>query len=145
MINHPLSNFLSQTKLMEDLAKQYGTPTYVYSKKRLEENIDKLSKAISSNFINYQIYYAVKANSNIHIIKTLKSRFNDLGCDCSSPGELFAAKKAGFKISDCVYTGNYESYEDLQTAFDAGPEINLDDLNSFERLKKNRNPRLCQL
>ena len=136
MINHPLSNLLSQTKLMEDLAKQYGTPTYVYSKKRLKENIDKLSKAISSNFINYQIYYAVKANSNIHIIKTLKSRLNDLGCDCSSPGELFAAKKAGFKISDCVYTGNYESYEDLQTAFDAGPEINLDDLNSFERLKK---------
>jgi len=91
---------------------------------------------ISSNFINYQIYYAVKANSNIHIIKTLKSRFNDLGCDCSSPGELFAAKKAGFNMSDCVYTGNYESFEDLQTAYDAGPEINLDDLNSLERLKK---------
>lgn len=33
MINHPLSNLLSQTKLIEDLAEQYGTPTYVYSKK----------------------------------------------------------------------------------------------------------------
>ena len=136
MLNHPLSDLISQTELLENIADQHGTPTYVYSKKRLEENIDKLSRAISSNFINYQIYYAVKANSNIHIIKTLKSRFNDLGCDCSSPGELFAAKKAGFKMSDCVYTGNYESFEDLQTAYDAGPEINLDDLNSFERLEK---------
>ncbi len=136
MLNHPLSDLISQTELLENIADQHGTPTYVYSKKRLEENIDKLSRAISSNFINYQIYYAVKANSNIHIIKTLKSKFNDLGCDCSSPGELFAAKKAGFNMSDCVYTGNYESFEDLQTAYDAGPEINLDDLNSFERLKK---------
>ena len=42
MINHPLSNLLSQTKLIEDLAEQYGTPAYVYSKKRLEENIDKI-------------------------------------------------------------------------------------------------------
>ena len=98
MLNHPLSDLISQTELLENIADQHGTPTYVYSKKRLEENIDTLSRAISSNFINYQIYYAVKANSNIHIIKTLKSRFNDLGCDCSSPGELFAAKKAGFNI-----------------------------------------------
>ncbi len=135
MINHPLSNIILKTKLLKELAKQYGTPTYVYSKKRLEENIDKLSRAISFNFINYQIYYAVKANSNIHIIKTLRSRFNDLGCDCSSPGELFAAKKAGVNMSDCVYTGNYESIEDLKTAFNKGAEINLDDLNSFHRLK----------
>ena len=136
MINHPLSDLISQTELLENIADQHGTPTYVYSKSRLEENIDKLSRAISSNFENYQIYYAVKANSNIHIIKTLKNKFNDLGCDCSSPGELFAAKKAGLKMSECVYTGNYESFEDLQTAYDSGPEINLDDLNSFERLKK---------
>ena len=75
MLNHPLSDLISQTELLENIADQHGTPTYVYSKKRLEENIDKLSRAISSNFINYQIYYAVKANSNIHIIKTLKYLF----------------------------------------------------------------------
>ena len=38
-------------------------------------------------------------------------------------------------MSNCVYTGNYESIEDLKTAFNAGAEINLDDLNSFNRLK----------
>ena len=87
------------------------------------------------SFANYQIYYAVKANSNINIIKILKNEFNDLGCDCSSPGELFAAEKANVSMSNCVYTGNYESIEDLKTAFNAGAEINLDDLNSFNRLK----------
>ena len=135
MINHPLSNIISQTKLLEALADQYGTPTYVYSKSRLEHNISELQRAISMSFANYQIYYAVKANSNINIIKILKNKFNDLGCDCSSPGELFAAEKANVNMSDCVYTGNYESIEDLKTAFNAGAEINLDDLNSFNRLK----------
>ena len=135
MINHPLSNIISQTKLLEKLADQYGTPTYVYSKGRLEHNMSELLKAISMSFSNYQIYYAVKANSNINIIRILKNKFNDLGCDCSSPGELFAAKKANVNMSDCVYTGNYESIEDLKTAFNAGVEINLDDLNSFNRLK----------
>ena len=135
MINHPLSNIISQTKLLEELADQYGTPTYVYSKSRLEYNISELLRAISMSFANYQIYYAVKANSNINIIKILKNKFNDLGCDCSSPGELFAAEKANVNMSDCVYTGNYESIEDLKTAFNAGAEINLDDLNSFNRLK----------
>ena len=134
-INHPLSNIISQTKLLEALADQYGTPTYVYSKSRLEHNISELLRAISMSFANYQIYYAVKANSNINIIKILKNKFNDLGCDCSSPGELFAAEKANVNMSDCVYTGNYESIEDLKTAFNAGAEINLDDLNSFNRLK----------
>ena len=135
MINHPLSNIISQTKLLEKLADQYGTPTYVYSKGRLEHNMSELLKAISMSFSNYQIYYAVKANSNINIIRILKNKFNDLGCDCSSPGELFAAEKANVNMSDCVYTGNYESIEDLKTAFNAGAEINLDDLNSFNRLK----------
>ena len=135
MINHPLSELLSQTKLLENIAEQHGTPTYVYSKRRLEENISRLSSAISQSFKKYQIYYAVKANSNIQIIRTLKNKFNDLGCDCSSPGELFAASKAGLNISDCVYTGNYESLEDLQIAYDSGAEINLDDSNSFKRLE----------
>ena len=135
MINHPLSNIISQTKLLEDLANQYGTPTYVYSSSRLEHNISELMKSISASIANYQVYYAVKANSNISIIKILKNKFNDLGCDCSSPGELFAAKKADVDMSNCVYTGNYESIEDLKTALNAGAEINLDDLNSFNRLK----------
>ena len=125
MFNHPLSDLLSQTKLLENITEQHGTPTYVYSKRRLEENISRLSSAISQSFNKYQIYYAVKANSNIQIIRTLKNEFSALGCDCSSPGELFAASKAGLNMSDCVYTGNYESLEDLQIAYDSGAEINL--------------------
>ena len=106
MNNHPLSSLISSQGLLEELAKEYGTPLYVYSKNRLKDNIDRLSSAIGNSFKNHQIYYAVKANSNIHIISILKEALNDLGCDCSSPGELYAAKESGVDMSDCVYTGN---------------------------------------
>ncbi len=134
MNNHPLSSLISNQGLLEDIANEYGTPLYVYSENRLKENINRLSSAIGNSFDNHQIYYAVKANSNIHIISTLKKAFNSLGCDCSSPGELYAAQKTGVDMSDCVYTGNYESVDDLKTAYKSGCEINLDDLNSLKRL-----------
>ena len=135
MNNHPLSSLISNQSLLEKIAKKFGTPLYVYSEDRLKENISRLSNAIRNSFKNHQIYYAVKANSNIHIISTLKESLNDLGCDCSSPGELYAAKKSGVEMSDCVYTGNYESIDDLKTAYESGCEINLDDLSSFNRLE----------
>ena len=134
MNNHPLSSLISNQGLLEDIANEYGTPLYVYSENRLKDNINRLSSAIGNSFDNHQIYYAVKANSNIHIISTLKKAFNSLGCDCSSPGELYAAQKTGVDMSDCVYTGNYESVDDLKTAYKSGCEINLDDLNSLKRL-----------
>ena len=134
MNNHPLSSLISNQGLLEDIANEYGTPLYVYSENRLKENINRISSAIGNSFDNHQIYYAVKANSNIHIISTLKKAFNSLGCDCSSPGELYAAQKTGVDMSDCVYTGNYESVDDLKTAYKSGREINLDDLNSLKRL-----------
>ena len=135
MNKHPLSNLISNQDLLEKIAKKFGTPLYIYSEDRLKENISRLSNAIRNSFKNHQIYYAVKANSNIHIISTLKESLNDLGCDCSSPGELYAAKESGVEMSDCVYTGNYESIDDLKTAYESGCEINLDDLSSFNRLE----------
>ena len=135
MNNHPLSSLISSQGLLEELAKEYGTPLYVYSKNRLKDNIDRLSSAIGNSFKNHQIYYAVKANSNIHIISALKESLNSLGCDCSSPGELYAAQKTSVDISNCVYTGNYESVDDLQSAYKSGCEINLDDPNSLKRME----------
>jgi len=59
----------------------------------------------------------------------------NLGGDCSSPGELEAARRAGIKGSECLYTGNYEAPEDLKAAMEAGAHINLDDITSLNRLE----------
>lgn len=137
-MQHPLHSIISEEKnnLLVKVAKIHGTPTYCYFKERLEKNIQRINNSIKKYFPKNKIYYAVKANSNIHIIRLLKNILSDLGCDCSSPGELFAAQKAGVDLNECVYTGNYESKEDLKSAFESGCEINLDDFNSFIRLSK---------
>ena len=50
--------------------------------------------------------------------------------------ENYSRQKKQTLTCQTVFTpGNYESIEDLKTAFNAGAEINLDDLNSFNRLK----------
>ena len=136
MNTHPLYHLIQNSNLMTSLEKDYGTPLYIYSEKRLLENLDRLNNALKANFSKYHICYALKANSNPVLIKKMKNYLSSLGADCSSPGELHAAKLAGIDTHECIYTGNYESPSDLQTAYDSGCHLNLDDISSFHRLKK---------
>lgn len=135
-MSHPLKKLVKSESLIELLAKKYGTPLYVYDKKQLIQNIVSIDKSLKNNFKKYQIFYTIKANSNPSIIKSLKLSTSNLGADCSSPGELYAAKLGGISGTDCIYTGNYESNMDLKLALENGAHINLDDINSFHRLKK---------
>ena len=117
-MHHPLFNIIKNKKLFKQLSKNYGSPTYVYSKSQLIENISSINRALKANFKKYQICYTIKANSNPHIIKVLKSEMPNLGADCSSPGEIYAAKLGGILPNDCIFTGNYESIEDLKYAYE---------------------------
>ena len=136
MKRHPLYYLIQNSALMTSLAKNYGTPLYIYSEKRLLENLDRLNNALKTNFNKYHICYALKANSNPALIMKMKNHLTSLGADCSSPGELHAAKLGGIDHHECIYTGNYESQEDLQAAYNSGCHINLDDITSFHRLTK---------
>ena len=135
-MSHPLKELINNKPLFNSLAKEYGTPLYIYDKSQLIKNIKKIHSALASNFDDFHICYTIKANSNPNIIRVLKSEIPSLGADCSSPGELYAAKLAGISSNDCIFTGNYESQEDLEIAFEQKAHINLDDITSFRRLKK---------
>ena len=99
-----------------------------------------MNDAFTSHYENTKIHFSVKANSNINVLKI----FNEIGCgaDCSSPYEYYYAKKAGFTKDRILYTGNYESPEDLKAVANEGLMLNLDDITSFERLKKINVPEL---
>ena len=135
-MSHPLKELINNKSLFESLAAEYGTPLYIYDKNQLIKNINKIHSALASNFDNFHICYTIKANSNPNIIGALKSEIPSLGADCSSPGELYAAKLGGISSNDCIFTGNYESKEDLEIAFERRAHINLDDITSFRRLQK---------
>ena len=135
-MTHPLKSLILNKILFENISTLYGTPTYVYDNHQLVKNITSINNALVNNFEKFQICYTIKANSNPAIIKILKSTIPGLGADCSSPGELFAAKLGGISTNDCIYTGNYESNNDLKSALEQNAHINLDDISSFYRLKK---------
>ena len=135
-MNHPLRNLIRNKELMTSLANTYGTPTYVYDYLRLKHNLNALDKSLSQHFNKYHICYAVKSNSNPHLLKNMLSIIPNLGTDCSSPGEIFVSEKAGINTKHSIYTGNYESTKDLSFALDKQCYINLDDISSFNRLKQ---------
>jgi diaminopimelate decarboxylase len=123
---------------IKKLAEDFGTPLYAYDKSRITENYKNLENAFKKYYDKTKIHFSVKANSNINILK----KFADIGCgaDCSSPVELFLARKAGFNTDEILYTGNYESIEDLEAVTESGVTVNLDDINSFKKLAKIKLP-----
>ncbi|MCX6147506.1 MAG: diaminopimelate decarboxylase [Candidatus Kapabacteria bacterium] len=117
---------------IKELVSQYGSPIYVYSQNQIENNYNKIKSAFTKYYPKTKIHFSVKANSNINILEIFKNL--DAGTDCSSPIEFKLSKHAGFQNNNILYTGNYESIEDLETVAFENVKLNLDDINSFKRL-----------
>ena len=83
------------------LARKFKTPIYCYSLKKIKDNILDLKHHFKK--IDPLICYAVKANTNVTILKEIKN-FN-LGADVVSIGELMKALKAGIKPHKIVFSG----------------------------------------
>ena len=135
MTKHPLLDKVLDGSILKNICEEYGTPLYTYYGERIRNNLNSIDAALKNNFDKYQIYYAVKSNNNPNLLTFMHQHLPSLGADCSSPGELLAAERARIPMKNCVYTGNYESVDDLQSAVDSGCEVNLDDETSFKRLK----------
>ncbi|MCL4137633.1 UNVERIFIED_CONTAM: hypothetical protein GTU68_065534 [Idotea baltica] len=118
-------------KVLEEIAKEYPTPFYVYD----EANIVKTCKELYSAFSwakGYKNFFAVKATPNPYLLELLKE--NNLGADCSSSNEIILSKKVGFNAEDIVFTSNNTTVEEFKLAIDAGALINFDDISHIEIL-----------
>ncbi len=111
-------------------AFEYGTPCYVYFKDDLESNISKYKKCFSG--IDVSFCYALKANSNPHILKTIAQ--NGFGADVVSLGELLQALSCGFKPDKVIFSGVGKTYDELSAAIEK--KIKFVNVESFEELKK---------
>jgi diaminopimelate decarboxylase len=125
------------------LASKFGTPVFVTDSERIIYNYERLYSAFSSHYDKFKINYAVKANNNLSILKL----FNYLGSgvDCSCPEEIFLAKKMGFSSKDILYTGNYNSNDQLSYALKQKTIINIDSSSILPRLLKLGTPNFISL
>jgi diaminopimelate decarboxylase len=101
---------------VEDLARRFGTPLYIYSYHTLISHFTKLRDAFIS--INPLICYSVKANSNLTILKALVD--HGAGLDIVSGGELFRAQKAGCSPKKIVYASVGKTTHEIEEAIKAG-------------------------
>ncbi len=125
-----------------ELASRFGTPLYVYSARRIRDNYRRIHGAFAARRKNFHANYAVKANNNLAVLRILRDE--GAGADCASPAELLLAKTAGFPADKLIYSGNYNSDEELKYGIESGAVVNLDDGPLLERLLKFGTPEaLC--
>lgn len=98
------------------LAREFGTPAYVYSKASIINNIELLLGAFES--LNVQICFSVKSNSNLSILRLMAQK--GIGADIVSGGELFRALKAGIVPKKIVYSGVGKTAGELRYALKNG-------------------------
>src|SRR5207248_10042221 len=94
------------------IAREFGTPTYVYSAETILDHYSRLNTALAS--LDHLICYAVKANSNGAILNLLARR--SAGFDIVSGGELFRVLAAAGNPAQCTFAGVVRSGEGLEDA-----------------------------
>lgn len=99
---------------VERLAAQFGTPSFVYSMTRIEDNIQRIKQALNSNGLagKHRLLYAMKANRFMPLLSNLKLK-NLCGIDACSPQEVEHAVSCGFLPSDISFTAGSLSANDI--------------------------------
>jgi diaminopimelate decarboxylase len=98
------------------IAQLHGTPTYVYSALTIAENYRRLAASLTG--LDVQICYAMKANSNLAVLR----HFANLGAafDLVSGGELRRVLAAGGDVHRSVFAGVGKSESEIRLALEAG-------------------------
>ena len=118
---------------LSDIARQYGTPCYVYSRAALTEAYHQFSTALQGR--EHLICFAVKANSNLGVLNVL-ARLG-AGFDIVSGGELQRVLAAGGDAGKVVFSGVGKTEAEMRMALDANILcFNVESSAELERLNE---------
>tara|TARA_R110002073_G_scaffold128999_5_gene275237 strand:+ start:33711 stop:34919 length:1209 start_codon:yes stop_codon:yes gene_type:complete len=116
-------------EILLQLAKKHGSPLYVYDTQKIASQYKRITDAFSSVH-QVQINYAVKALSNINILKYFKQLGS--GLDTVSIQEVQLGLEAGLAPEKIIYTPNGVSLEEIEQVAKTGVQINIDNLSILE-------------
>ena len=111
-------------------ANKFGTPCYVYDASKIKKQYDRLINSFKT-VKNLKINYAVKALSNLSILKYIN--YLGAGIDTVSIQEVLLGIKAGFSPEKIIYTPNGVSIKEIIKVSKMGVNINIDNLNMLEQ------------
>ncbi|MGB9714230.1 MAG: diaminopimelate decarboxylase [Candidatus Bathyarchaeales archaeon] len=138
MIKKPLENvngelYVDGVSVLK-LAEEFGTPLYLMSENKIRENYRRFNSAFSRHYGKLRVLYSAKANTNISILKILRSE--GAWVDTVSAGEVYLALEAGFQPEQIFYTGINVGEEELRYVINKKVKVNLDSLSQVKRLLK---------
>lgn len=114
------------------LAEQFGTPLYVYSAHSIRAAYQAYAKACEG-LADVTICYAIKANSNIHLLRMLAEE--GAGFDLVSAGELARVLAAGGNPAKAVFAGVGKSTAEMEYAIEMGVGcFNVESAAEMERI-----------
>jgi len=117
---------------LEDIARQYGTPFYLYDLEDIFEKIGNIRDTFGSDI---KLYYAIKANSNLELLKAIREKVD--GLDISSYGEMEQSLLAGYSAHQLSFAGPGKTYEELEKAIKSGIGIiSVESLREMEDIRK---------
>lgn len=119
-------------KPVTDLSETHGTPAYFYNTGKVVAQFDKMQEAMEASSLgDVQVKFAVKANNNREIVRTIGEQ--GAGIDATSPDELKLARECGFSDRDVVFTGTALSDADLSFLAETDVLVNFDSVSSLRR------------
>ena len=124
---------VASSSTLAEIARQTGTPVYIYSAARIAERYTAFTEAFSG--YPHRVHYALKANSTLAVARLVRTLGG--GVDANSGGEIDVALRAGFEPRDIVFTGVGKSEAELARAVELGIHvINAESLGEIERIDR---------
>jgi diaminopimelate decarboxylase len=115
----------------EALARQHGTPLFVYDRSRFAENARRLAATLDGAGLHHRLRFALKAHPDPRVLEVLRGL---VGIDACSPGEVTRALECGWAPDEISFTGTNVSERDLDVLLAAPIHINVDAISQVERL-----------
>ncbi|MEY8204989.1 MAG: diaminopimelate decarboxylase [Bermanella sp.] len=131
VFQHQDGELFAEAMSVSDLAAQYGTPLYVYSRQAFSEHYQAYADALKGQ--DALVCYAIKANSNLAVLSVLAKLGS--GFDIVSRGELERVLAAGGDASKVVFSGVAKTADEMQFALEKGVHcFNVESTMELERL-----------
>jgi diaminopimelate decarboxylase len=122
----------------ERLAREHGTPLFVYDLPRFAENARAIQAAFEPTGLPFRLRFALKANPLPEVLAVFRGlgppdTRGSVGIDACSPGEVLRAIECGWLPGEISYTGTNVSERDLDVLLAHEVHVNLDAISQIER------------
>jgi diaminopimelate decarboxylase len=122
----------------EALAREHGTPLFLYDRTRFAENARRLQEALKGTGLPFRVRFALKANPLPEILEVFRGlagpgEAGSVGIDACSPGEVERAIECGWRPDEISYTATNVSERDLDALLARRIHLNLDGISQIDR------------